>query len=191
MFLVMSVDSGRRTGSGVVRRPGQCLIMMWQGWRFKRLISSLAGCARATALMFSTCFKPRSAHADVRGSATSTDHSAFDHATFRTPRPWTFRSRQVSWLTGRSTLPGLPGASCSSDLKSDSCSPLTVAGAAPALPRHDGANAPYSHLSPRPLRIEGTSNTRYSTRIKNHVNRWLAPCVRAGLKSLRSCEKQG
>lgn len=60
---------------------------------------------------------------------------------------------------GSKRLPSLPGASCSSDLKSDSCSPLTVAGAAPALPRHDGeahripvlAADPHESTEPRTL----------------------------------------
>ena len=57
--------------------------------------------------------------------------------------------------------PSLPKASCLSDLKSDSCSPLTVAGAAPALLRRHGethripvlAIAPYESMEPRTLDI--------------------------------------
>ncbi len=46
--------------------------------------------------------------------------------------------------------PSLPKASCLSDLKSDSCSPLTVAGAAPALSRRHGETHRIPILAPDP-----------------------------------------
>jgi hypothetical protein len=76
-------------------------------------------------------------------------------------------SRQVSWLAGRGFSLAFPERERSSGFDLDFGSPLTVAGAAPALP--DGS--PASLLAPD-LAIQRTVTTRFSSGAGAGVN-WL------------------
>lgn len=84
----------------------------------------------------------------------------------RAPRRWTFRSRQVSWLTGhraRSAFPDVhPVTKSNGTLRSQLRGQLRLG--------DHHVRRPNSHLSLRCSRIERTSNTRYGRRTPKSVN---------------------
>jgi len=90
-------------------------------------------------------------------------------------------SRQVSWLAGHRFRRAFPGSCPVAQI--DVGSPLTVAGAAPALSRSRDRSAPASLLAPKRKALRRTSTsltmgvcpTRVNTNIKKCLYRYMWP----------------
>lgn len=126
-------------------------------------------------------FTPKLADREISGAAGTRGFIPQHNATFRTPRPWTFLI-EAGLLAYGSSRPSSPSRNLPAPVAfPDGCSPLTVAGAAPALRSPSWATAhripvlasnPCESKEPRTLYIVDKVRFPSTTMINGRQDRW-------------------